>query len=294
MISSQQRLCSAKAAEYYNKVQWFYDLLIRASGGQPSLHYGLWWDDTKDIPEALTNGDRFVAQKLGVTRDDVVLDAGCGIGASTVYLAQQHGCRVTGVTVSAVQVRRATQYARRVGVDHLVEFKLMDYTAMEFPDRTFTKAFTQESGPYAADKRDLLKELYRVLVPGGRYVALDPYLRRNIRPGSEQRRYDQVMDGWAAFALERFDRFQTLATEAGFSISESGDVHRHTLKSSWMIWRFHLLTYGLVQAGHTFGMMTPEVVRHHRASIAQRKLLCDKDNLVMFGYVVADKGSERA
>src|SRR5262249_37430390 len=162
----------------------------------------------------------------------------------------------------------------------LVQFKLMDYTATDFPDRAFTKAFTQESGPYAADKRDLLKELYRVLSPSGRYVALDPYLKRDVRTGSEQKRYEKVMTGWAALSLERFDRFQTLATEVGFSIRESGDVHRYTVKSSWMIWRFHLLTYGFVRAGSMLGMIAPEVVRHHQASIAQRKLLCDKDNLV--------------
>jgi ubiquinone/menaquinone biosynthesis C-methylase UbiE len=289
MTSSLQQAYSAKAGAYYDKLQWFYNVLARAAGGPNSLHFGLWWDDTHSIAEALTNGDEVIAQKLALTRDDVVLDAGCGVGASSIYLAQQHGCRVTGITVSSVQVRQANEHARRAGVDHLVSFKLMDFTCMDFADATFTKAFTQESANYAVDKLDLLKELFRVLSPGGRYVSLDVHLKRDVRPGSEQTRYAQVMDGWGALAHERFDRFQELAAQAGFSITESGDIHRYTLKSSRLIWRQHLFSYGLVQLCYVLRMTGAELVRHHKASIAQKRLLCDEDNLITFGYLVADK-----
>jgi ubiquinone/menaquinone biosynthesis C-methylase UbiE len=265
MTSSLQQAYSAKAGAYYDKLQWFYNVLARAAGGPNSLHFGLWWDDTHSIAEALTNGDEFIAQKLALTRDDVVLDAGCGVGASSIYLAQQHGCRVTGITVSSVQVRQANEHARRAGVDHLV------------------------SANYAVDKLDLLKELFRVLSPGGRYVSLDVHLKRDVRPGSEQTRYAQVMDGWGALAHERFDRFQELAAQAGFSITESGDIHRYTLKSSRLIWRQHLFSYGLVQLCYVLRMTGAELVRHHKASIAQKRLLCDEDNLITFGYLVADK-----
>jgi tocopherol O-methyltransferase len=289
--ASHQQAFSAKAGAYYDKLQWFYNLLARAGGGPNSLHFGLWWEETRNIAEALRNGDRFVAQKLAITRDDVVLDAGCGVGASSIYLAQQHGCRVTGITVSGVQVRQAIEQARRAGVDHLVNFRLMDYTAMDFPDAMFTKAFTLESANYAVDKLDLLKELFRVLSPGGRYVSFDVYLKRNVRPGREQSRYAQMMDGWGGSTLERFDCFQELAIQAGFLISEAGDIHRHTLKSSRTVWRCHFFSYGLVHLAYILGMTGAELIRHYRASIAQKRLHCDEDNLVMFGYLVADKPS---
>jgi tocopherol O-methyltransferase len=289
--SRQQAAFSAKAAAYYDKLQWFYNLLARSGRGPNSLHFGLWWDDTNNIAEALTNGDRFVAQKLGIGRDDVVLDAGCGVGATSIYLAQQYGCRVIAITVSTVQVRQAKENAQRACVDHLVDFKLMDYTSMDFADATFTKAFTQESANYAVDKLDLLKELFRVLSPGGRYGSLDAYLKRDARPGREQTRYAQVIDGWGSGALERFDRFQELAALAGFSITEAGDVHRHTLKSSRTVWRSHFFSYGLVRLAYMLRMAGPELSQHYRASIAQKRLFCDEDNLIMYSYLVANKPS---
>jgi tocopherol O-methyltransferase len=289
-----QQFYSAKAAAYYDKLQWFYNLLARIAGGPNSLHYGLWWDHTRNIAEALSNGDRFIAEKLALTPFDVVLDAGCGVGASSIFLARQYGCRVTGITVSEVQVEQATQEARRCGVEHLVKFNLMDYTAMDFVAGTFTKAFTQESGNYAIDKLELLREIFRVLAPRGRYVSLDLYLKRDVRPGAEQARYTQVMDGWGSFSLERFDRFHDLATQAGFSVKESGDIHRHTLKTSQIIWKSHILSYGLVWLSYTLGMGSRELMRYYQASIAQKALLCREDNLIMFGYLVAEKKPDNA
>src|SRR5205085_11939119 len=125
-------------------------------GGTRSLHYGLWWDDTRTLAEAIRNGDRFVAEKLDVRASDHVLDMGCGVGGTAVYLAKTFGCRVTGITVSRVQREQAAAHAAASGVGELVRFELMDYTATAFRDATFTKAFTQETANYAADKRALV------------------------------------------------------------------------------------------------------------------------------------------
>jgi tocopherol O-methyltransferase len=284
-----QQVYSAEAAAYYDKLQWLYNLLARSAGGPNSLHFGLWWDHTRNMAEALRNGDRFVAEKLALTPSDVVLDAGCGVGASSIFMAQEYGCRVTGITVSKVQLQQAVQKAQRCGVDHLVRFNLMDYTDMDFPPGTFTKAFTQESGNYAMDKLQLLSEVFRVLAPQGRYVSLDAYLKRDVRPGAEQRRYSQLLQGWASFGVERFDRFHDLASQAGFSVKESGDVHPHILKSSHIVWRSHVLSYGLVWLAHTLGMGGKELLSHYEASIAQKALFCGEDNLMTYGYLVAEK-----
>jgi tocopherol O-methyltransferase len=289
MTSSLQQAYSAKAAAYFDGLQWFYNFLTWTAGGPKSLHFGISWDDTCNIQETLRNGDRFIAEKLALNCDDVVLDAGCGVGASSIYLAQQYGCRVTGITVSNVQLRQAMEEARRAGVGHLARFELMDYTAMDFADGTFTKAFTQESANYAVNKLDLLKELSRVLAPGGRYVSLDVHLKRDVRPGPEHRRYTDVVDGWGSGALERFDMFQKLAIEAGFSIRESGDVHRYTLKSSRLVWRSHLFYYAVARLAYMLKMTGPELILHCKAAIAQKRLFCDKDNLIVYAYLVCER-----
>ena len=85
---------------------------------------------------------------------------------------------VTGITVSRTQLKQATAYAVASGVRHLVQFELMDYTAMTFRDATFTKAFTQETANYATDKRALVREA----LPGA------PRRGQHLRPSTVRSR----------------------------------------------------------------------------------------------------------
>ena len=279
---------TSAVARYYDKVQWLYNLGWSA-GGTRSLHYGLWWDDTRSLAEAIVNGDRFVAAKLAVQASDHVLDMGCGVGGTSVFLAKTYGCRVTGITVSRVQLEQAAAYAAACGVRHLVRFELMDFTAMTFRDATFTKAFTQETANHADDKAALLRETHRVLKPGGRYVSLDVFQKREVRPGSEERRFEKVMRGWPSVSLERFDRYVDLANEAGLEVAEIGDVNARAMPSARAIWWRHAFLYPLVYLARSIGLVPAEILWHFQASLGQKDMYCASDNLLMFGYLVAKK-----
>lgn len=279
---------ASAVARYYDKVQWLYNLGW-SSGGTRSLHYGLWWDDTRSLAVAIANGDRFVAEKLAVNASDHVLDMGCGVGGTSVYLAKTFGCRVTGITVSRVQLEQAAKYAAASGVGHLVKFELMDFTTMTFRDAMFTKAFTQETANYAADKRTLVREAHRVLVPGGCYVSLDAFQRRDEHPGEEEARLRRVLRGWACEGLERFDRYVAFAEEVGLKVVQSGDVSSRTARSARAIWRRHLLLYPLAYLARSVGFAPAEFLWHFQAAIEQKDMFCATDNLLMFGYLVAKK-----
>lgn len=274
-------------AGYYDRVQWLYNLGWSA-GGTHSLHYGLWWDDTCSLSEAIVNGDRFVAEKLIVVPSDHVLDMGCGVGGTSVFLAKEFGCRVTGITVSRVQREQAAKYAEASGVGHLVRFELMDYSATNFPDATFTKAFTLESANYAADKRALLREAYRVLAPGGYYVSLDAFFRRDSL-ASEQAKLRRVLRGWACGGPERFDRYVEIASESGLEVVSRGDVTAHVARSARAIWLRHALLYPLVYLARVVGVAPAELLWHFQASMGQKNMFCAADNLLMFGFMVAVK-----
>jgi cyclopropane fatty-acyl-phospholipid synthase-like methyltransferase len=279
---------AAVVARYYDTVQWLYNRGWSA-GGTRSLHYGLWWDDTRTLAEAIVNGDRFVAEKLAVRPSDHVLDMGCGVGGTAVFLAKTFGCRVTGVTVSRVQLEQAAAYAAASGVRHLVRFELMDYTAMTFGDATFTKAFTQETANYALDKRRLVREVHRVLAPGGWYVSLDAFQRRDARPGEEEARFQRVLRGWACAGLERFDRYVAFAREAGLDVVESGDATPHVARSARAVWRRHVFLYPLAYLAWGVGLAPAELVWHFQAAIDQKDMYCAADNLLMIAYLVARK-----
>lgn len=275
-------------ARYYDKVQWLYDLGW-SPGGTRSLHYGLWWDDTRSLAEAVRNGDRFIADKLGVEASDHVLDMGCGVGGTSVFLAKTYGCRVTGITISPVQIEEATAHAKKSGVSELVTFELMDYTAMTFPDATFTKAFTQETANHALDKGTLLREARRVLVPGGRYASLDAFQRRDARPGDENARLQRVLSGWPGGVLVSHEQYVSLAKEAGLEVLESGDITDRTNPSADVIWRRHVYLYPLVWTARALRLVSEPLLLHFQASIEQRAMYRAENNILMFGFLVATK-----
>lgn len=103
----------------------------------------------------------------GVKDVENILDVGCGIGGSSLYLAQKYAAQVTGITLSPVQANRATERAQEWGLEDRVSFQVADAMEIPFPDNSFDLVWSLESGEHMPDKEKFLAECYRVLQPGG-------------------------------------------------------------------------------------------------------------------------------
>jgi tocopherol O-methyltransferase len=99
-----------------------------------------------------------------------ILDVGCGIGGSSLYLAQKFGARVTGITLSPVQANRAQERARAAGLGSTTGFQVANALEMPFADNSFDFVWSLESGEHMPDKVKFLQECYRVLKPGGKLM----------------------------------------------------------------------------------------------------------------------------
>ena len=100
-----------------------------------------------------------------------ILDVGCGIGGSTLYLAGKYRARATGITLSPVQAARAAARAATAGLGEHVRFQVADALAMPFADDSFDLVWSLESGEHMPDKGRFLQECCRVLKPGGRLIV---------------------------------------------------------------------------------------------------------------------------
>ncbi|MFI4977958.1 MAG: class I SAM-dependent methyltransferase [Solirubrobacterales bacterium] len=102
-----------------------------------------------------------------------VLDYGCGPGYLTRYLFD-HGARhVTGIDVSEGEIEQARESADREGFTDRSRFLVADAHATGFPDDSFD-LIVGSSILHHLDLRIALKELRRILRPGGRAVFLEP------------------------------------------------------------------------------------------------------------------------
>ena len=99
-----------------------------------------------------------------------IIDVGCGIGGSTLYLAHKFGSKATGITLSPVQASRATERAAENGLEQQVDFTVANALAMPFADNSFDLVWSLESGEHMPDKKQFLAECYRVLKPGGKMI----------------------------------------------------------------------------------------------------------------------------
>lgn len=100
------------------------------------------------------------------------LDAGCGVGGSSRYLAARHPASSgLGVTLSPVQAANGQRYNQEAGLADRLEIRAQDvYTLDAEQDGPFDFVYSMESAEHMADKRGLFELFYRLLRPGGRLV----------------------------------------------------------------------------------------------------------------------------
>jgi arsenite methyltransferase len=101
-----------------------------------------------------------------------VLDVGCGAGATPVYLAKRHGCRVAGVDISERMIERAKETASREGLAAETQFWVADAQDLPFDDDLFDAVITESATAFPEDKQRAVNEYVRVTRPGG-YVGLN-------------------------------------------------------------------------------------------------------------------------
>ena len=137
------------------------------------LNLGLWEKGTKNLTEALGNLNLKMAEMAEIDKNSFVLDAGCGVGGTAIYLGKHFGCKVVGISITERQVELARKNAKAAGVDQLVQFETQNFMSTNFKEETFDAVIGMESICYARPKLDFLKEAKRVLKKGGRLVLAE-------------------------------------------------------------------------------------------------------------------------
>lgn len=121
-----------------------------------------------------------------------VLDVGCGIGGTSRYLAKEHGCHVTGVTISGRQVEIAKKLSSELpgstisekdgtvkigeGSVRFLELdaeKMGDFFTEEENMATFDVAWISEAMSHLPNKELFFRNAALLLNPGGKLVIAD-------------------------------------------------------------------------------------------------------------------------
>lgn len=145
-----------------NSVDQTFERLVRVRERMPVI----------DGPQDLNREEDFVEE--AVVRElalhfqgcERVLDIGCGDGWPALRLAA-YLPQVTGIDASARRIAVATENARRLGLNN-VTLAQMSAAELDFGDNTFDGVVAVNVIEQTPDPYQVLREIYRVLKPGGR------------------------------------------------------------------------------------------------------------------------------
>ncbi|MBC8124642.1 MAG: methyltransferase domain-containing protein [Candidatus Kapabacteria bacterium] len=225
--------------DYYDFCQVDYEEFWQLNA-RLCMHYGYWDATTPNLGSALSAMNVHVASFGGVQPKDIVLDAGCGVGGSSIFLASQLECTTTGISLSNKQVAQCKDNAANHGVAHCTTFETQNYLDTSYEDNTFDVVWAIESVCYAYDKADFLREAFRILKPGGKLVVADFYSHKVVPGSSGDRLMQKWTRTWAIRAYADVDEFWQKMHAVGFVDCRQSDVSQNVIKS---IRRLYYLFY---------------------------------------------------
>lgn len=274
---------------YYDQTWWDYRALW-LNRRNPSMHFGYWDETTPDHHASTLRMNAVIAETAGLRSSQRVLDAGCGVGGTSVWLANQRGCRVVGVTLSAEQVQRARRHADAAGVANSCTFLQRDFRDLDLPDASFDVVWAQESVCHTPDKRAFLREAFRVLRPGGRLVCAD-FFRTEREPSADDARLlTEWLDGWAIPGLARAKAFCEWAGDAGFVDATVRDLTPGVRPSLRRLHRLAVVLQPFAGLLHLLGLRS--AVQHGNVRAARRQWQVHERGLWFHGVVTATRPAE--
>ncbi len=274
---------------YYDNTRLDYRFLWFGKNNR-SVHFGFYDSEVQTHDDALMNLNKIMATKIGIDNGDKILDAGCGQGGSSIWMAENFDVGVTGITLVPHQVKIANREAKKRNLESRVKFYEEDYTRTRFANESFSVIWACESLCHAERKGDFYNEAYRLLKPGGRLISTE-YIRtkRPHTPESEKLLHEWL-DGWSIKDIDTVQEHRENAKLAGFNDFEVEDITRFTRPS---LAHLHSMARKLWRFG-TFlkfiGLRNKVNHGNHYASIKQFEAL--QSNLWYYGLLSLKKGTQ--
>ncbi len=258
------RFSKSDIATYYNHTLYQYKVgwqLLKSRG----VHFGLWYDDTRNLHEAIINTNKKIGSIIGDRKGIKLLDAGCGVGGTAIFLAQNYNCHVDGITLSTSQFELANKFIRELKLENTVNVTINDYTKTSFPDGIFDVVYAIESICHAREKSDFYREAFRLLKPGGKLVFIEYIKTKKGALATNRSTLNWLLHRWAIEDIDTYNQTVTKLKAEGFMDINTENLTSNVLKSVKIMWRramFGIITiplYAILHPGkYQFSRRHPE------------------------------------
>ena len=217
--------------KYYSDTQFEYGLVWNwRSKHTPALHFGYYDEKATNHHRSVIRANEVLAEWGNIKQGAIIIDAGCGLGHSTLWLAEHYNAHVTGITIVPKQVETMQKFIIKNRIKN-VDFLEANYFNMPFEDNSVDVVWAIEAVCHAKDKSQFYKEAYRVLKPGGKLLMGENL--RTARPleKAKEELLKEIFHSWAIPDLDTFEEHRSHALGSGFSSFESKDVTANMMVS---------------------------------------------------------------
>jgi SAM-dependent methyltransferase len=141
-------------------------------------------------------------------------------------LAREFGAHITGINIHSGHIERGRRYNRSQKLDHLCDFIECDFAHLPPGENVYDGAYSIEAMCYAADRRAVYAEIYRVLKPGASFAGGDFCLTPLYDEENAQHREIKrgVEVGFALPGIATIPEVLSALEEAGFELVEHRDL----------------------------------------------------------------------
>ncbi|HMP82514.1 MAG TPA: methyltransferase domain-containing protein [Verrucomicrobiota bacterium] len=164
----------AVTREYYNSSDA--DNFYATVWGGEDIHIGLYREPGESIYAASRRTVETMAGMLPpLSASHAVLDLGSGYGGSARYLAERFGCQVTCLNLSEVQNQTNRAQTARSGLTERITVMDGSFEDLSFAaPGSFDVVWSQDAILHSGQREQVLREVDRVLKPGGQFIFTDP------------------------------------------------------------------------------------------------------------------------
>jgi ubiquinone/menaquinone biosynthesis C-methylase UbiE len=209
----------------------YYDIVneVFAELWDANFHHGYWDsdDDQSSNREACDKLTDQVIERSGNLSNARLLDVGSGFGLPAFRLAgKSPSVKIVGINNNRSQVNDANRRSAELGLADRVTFDYGNALAMPYEDDSFDAVWVFETLPNL-DRPVALREINRVLKPGGRVVITDRFL--NAVPSPEdlaQVREHEATNAQSPMLLEH--EYRDMVAQSGLELQELKDISAET------------------------------------------------------------------
>ncbi|MGD1834097.1 MAG: SAM-dependent methyltransferase [Nitrososphaeraceae archaeon] len=262
------------------------DMYLQTWGNLSNLaiHMGYFDKLVKSHEESLSKMNEYLFNIAKISKSDNVLDAGCGIGGTSIWLAKQHGIKTTGISLVNEEIELAKKFANENKVNHLVDFFEMNYNYMNFSNGSFDVIMGIESICHSLNKMPFFRESQRLLNENGRLIISDCFLHDHTFSHIERNQINKISIAYSQ-TLCSFSKIREFLKNANFINIYVFDITDNVLPSY-----IHGINYMKKMQKNTVDSKLKNKI-HDEIYRTTLEFQCMTKGIIRYGVIYSEKGT---